>query len=101
MTYSVTLSKNWQITLPKQWINKFNIKKIFIEEERWWLFIKPIEKSINTDDRVDNLFEKEVNHDKNHPLHDNNVEIYDDWDWIRFKKWIEAWKLLKFMKKCV
>jgi len=75
MNYTLSLFNTGQITLPKKWRDKnaLGVNKFVATEKEGGLLIKPL------------FFDEE------HPLHDKNVELYEEGDNMKivFKKGVD------------
>ena len=84
MTHVLSLFNSGQVTLPKKWRSQFKTKKFTAVEKDGALIIRPLE--IKEDNTPEELL-------------DENVEIFNKGNGIRFKKGVAAGVLLKEWKK--
>ena len=79
MTYILSMFNTGQVTLPKKWRSQFNTTKFVATEQDGKLIVEPLEKEYPG-------------------LEDENVEVYDSGEGIRFKKGVDAGVLIECMK---
>ena len=78
MTYTLKLFNTGQITLPKKWREKYNVKNFIAIETEEWLLVKPL------------LEEK-----KSKTYYYENKE----WFWIFNENWIDSEDLINKIKE--
>ncbi|MCF7830954.1 hypothetical protein K9M41_03095 [Candidatus Gracilibacteria bacterium] len=85
MSYALSMFNTGQITLPKKWRDSKakGVKKFIALEKKEGLLIKPLII------------------DEDHPLHDKNVELYENGDNIKiiFKKGVDPSLLIDMIKQ--
>ena len=84
MIHEIKLLNDNKVPLPKKWISKFSVKEVTMEEKNGWIFIKP---------------KKRISWVEYGTLEDDNVELYDNWNWVRFEKWVKPQHLIDKIKK--
>lgn len=85
MNYTLKVFNTWQVTLPKKWRSNFDTDIYIAEETSKWLLISPIIRT------------------QKDKINDDWIEFFEDETWmsVKFKKWIEASKLIEVIKKHV
>lgn len=83
MTHTLSMFNSGQITLPKKWRSQFKTKKFIAVERDGALIIRPLE----------------IKEDTPEELLNENVEIFNNGNGIRFKKGVDAGVLLQEWKK--
>lgn len=79
MVYILSMFNTGQVTLPKKWRSQFNTTKFVATEKDGTLILEPLKKIYPG-------------------LEDENVEVYDDGNGVRFKNGVKASVLLEHMR---
>jgi len=78
MTYTLKLFNTGQVTLPKKWREKYNVKNFIAIEKEDWLLIKPL-----------------IEEKKSKTYYYENKE----WFWIFNEDWIDSEDLINKIKE--
>ena len=70
--YTLSMFNTGQVTLPKKWRSQFRTNKFIAKEDGKKLILEPLEEVLPEG------------------LRDENIEIYDDGEGIRFKKGLKS-----------